>query len=81
MDQRRSECPSNETRELVDWWLGGDLGRKCWNFCIELKFEVSLKHLMGTSCRALGVSLVFRGEVEAGDGYLEVTSRLNTDGV
>lgn len=59
----------------------GDLGRKCWNFCTELKFEVSLKHLMGTSCRALGVSLVFRGEVEAGDGYLEVTSRLNTDGV
>lgn len=59
----------------------GDLGRKCWNFCTELKFEVSLKHLMGTSCRALGVSLVFRGEVEAGDGYLEVTRRLNTDGV
>lgn len=80
MDQRRSECPSNETRELVDQgW--GDLGRKWWNFCIELKFELSLKHLMGTSCRALGVSLVFRGEVEAGDGYLEVMSHLNTHGV
>ena len=57
------------------------MGRKWWNFCIELKFELSLKHLMGTSCRALGVSLVFRGEVEAGDGYLEVMSHLNTHGV
>ena len=35
----------------------------------------------GAPHRELGVSLVFRREVEAGGPYLEVTSRLNVDSV
>lgn len=43
------------------------LGRAWWDFCTELKFEVSNTHLIGNMGRQLDVSLEFRAVIEARD--------------